>query len=182
MIPKSLPLRRRGWTPVFGKGLPPRTRGSCSTNNAEWDDDSKISHPALMGAEERSAHPIAGRDAELLGGAADHLERRAHRPAGGDVALRQRLGVLGDAQDAAVGANEEHVERDEGVLHPERDRLIEPEIEQHTVALRQLAPEHQAVLLFLRRDRQLDLEGMDAALAGDLDRLQLGGAKAIVRR
>ena len=47
MVPKSMPLRRRGWIPVFGKGLSPRMRGSCSTNNVEWDDESKISHPAL---------------------------------------------------------------------------------------------------------------------------------------
>src|SRR5215469_5948842 len=47
MIPKSMPLRKRGWIPVFGKGLPPRTRRSCSTNSVERDDDSKISHPAL---------------------------------------------------------------------------------------------------------------------------------------
>jgi len=34
------------WAPVFGKGLSPRMRGSCSANNGERDDDSKMSHPA----------------------------------------------------------------------------------------------------------------------------------------
>src|SRR5215472_14704559 len=28
------------WAPVFGKGLPPRKRGSCSTDNLERDDES----------------------------------------------------------------------------------------------------------------------------------------------
>src|SRR5215472_3816561 len=44
----QVPLRRRGWTPVFGKGLSPRRRGSRSTINVEWDDESKTSHPTLV--------------------------------------------------------------------------------------------------------------------------------------
>jgi hypothetical protein len=38
------------WKPVFGKGLPPRKRGSCSNNKLERDDDSKKSHHALVAA------------------------------------------------------------------------------------------------------------------------------------
>ena len=53
--------------PVFGKGLPPRRRGSCSTNNVERDDDSKIRHPALASASRHHclrAHRHGTRQAE----------------------------------------------------------------------------------------------------------------------
>src|SRR5215471_12354721 len=72
-------------------------------------------------AEDRVPHPVARRDAELLGGAADHF---AHRPTGGHERFRKRHRVLGDAQDAPVAADEDHVERDIGVLHPEAGRLF----------------------------------------------------------
>src|SRR5215510_12713918 len=44
---KACPGLDPGWVPVFGKGVPPRKRGSCSTNNLKRDDDSKKSHHAL---------------------------------------------------------------------------------------------------------------------------------------
>ena len=44
------------WTRVFGKGLPPRKRGSCSTNELKRDDDSKKSHHALVCAGPRTGH------------------------------------------------------------------------------------------------------------------------------
>ena len=51
MIPKGMPSRRRGWIPVFGKGLFLRMRCECENhaplNNVERDGDSRISHPAL---------------------------------------------------------------------------------------------------------------------------------------
>ena len=84
--------------------------------------------------------------------------------AGGNQAVRQRLGVLCDAHDAAVAANEDHVERDVGVVHPERDRLVVLEVEQHAVAFRQLLAEHQAALALRVVDRELDREGVDAGL------------------
>jgi hypothetical protein len=30
---EGMPSRRRGWTPVFRQGLPPRKRGTCATQN-----------------------------------------------------------------------------------------------------------------------------------------------------
>ena len=44
---KACPGLDPGWVPVFGKGLPPRRRGSCSTNKLERDDERKKSHHAL---------------------------------------------------------------------------------------------------------------------------------------
>src|SRR5262245_58989057 len=102
-------------------------------------------------AEDRVPHPVARRDAELLGGAADDCEHRAHRPAGGHERFRERHRVLGDAQDAPVAADEDHVERDIGVLHPEAGRLFLMEVEQHALPFRQLAAEHESFRLLLRR-------------------------------
>src|SRR4029453_4071188 len=80
---------------------------------------------------------VAGGNAELARGAADDFENRAHRPARGNDPLRHRRGVLGNAQDAAVAADEQHVERDVSVAHPHRDVLILLEVEQHAASLRQ---------------------------------------------
>src|SRR5216684_784858 len=84
-------------------------------------------------SENRMRHAVAGGEAELLGGAGDHLEHRAHRPAGGNERFRERHRVLGDAQDPPVGADEDHVERDVGVLHPEAGRLLLMKVEQHAL-------------------------------------------------
>src|SRR3712207_7267260 len=45
-----------------------------------------------------------------------------------------RHGALGDAVDAAVGGDEEHVERDQGVAHPHA-RLARGRSEEHTSEL-----------------------------------------------
>jgi hypothetical protein len=50
---------------------------------------------------DRIGHPVAGRDAELLGGTADHLEHGKDGSTRRHQAFRQRLGVLGNAQDTA---------------------------------------------------------------------------------
>src|SRR5215831_1152455 len=62
---------------------------------------------SLSAAEDRVPHAVSRRDAELPGGAADHFQHRAHRPAGGHELLRERHRVLGDAQDAPVAADED---------------------------------------------------------------------------
>ena len=56
----------------------------------------------LAAVENRVRDAVAGRDAEFAGGSADDFQHRAHRAAGWDEPRRQRLGVLGDPQDAAV--------------------------------------------------------------------------------
>src|SRR5215468_4521537 len=53
---KACPGLDPGWVPVFGKGLPPRKRGSCSNNNLKRDDESKRSHHALE-REKSLSHP-----------------------------------------------------------------------------------------------------------------------------
>src|SRR5262249_37888716 len=121
--------------------------GSVCASKPRWAAATSL--PAA--AEDRVPHPVARRDAELLGGAADDFEHRAHRPAGGHERFRERHRVLGDAQDAPVAADEDHVERDIGVLHPEAGRLFLMEVEQHALPFRQLAAEHESFRLLLRR-------------------------------
>ncbi len=110
-------------------------------------------------------HPIAGNDAELSGRARHHFEHRAHRPAGVNQRLRMRYGILGDPVDAPVATDEDHVERDIGILHPEACRLLALEIEQHALSFRQLSPEHQSLRLLFRSDRHLDGKHMNTGLA-----------------
>src|SRR4029077_10012690 len=87
-------------------------------------------------AEDRAGPPVARLDAELARRPADHFEHRAHRRAGWDEAVGFRLGVLLDAGDAAVAADEHHVQGNVGIVHPERDRLVMLEVEQHALAFR----------------------------------------------
>src|SRR6202035_3493934 len=118
-------------------------------------------------AEDRADDPVARLDAELASRAGDHFEHRAHRSAGRNEAIRFRLGALLDAHDPAVAAHEHHIERDVGIVHPERDRLVMLEVEQHALAFRQLLTEHQAAFAFGVIDREFDGEGVDAGSADD---------------
>ena len=90
--------------------------------------------------------------------------------AGRDETVRQRLGVLGNAQDAAIAADEDHVERDIGVAHPERDRPVVLEIKQHAATLGQFLAVHQATLPLGIVGRKLDGEGAHAGLGDDFKR------------
>ena len=76
---------------------------------------------------------------------------------------RQRLGVLLDVDDVPVGPDEDHVERDVRVLHPELQPLRMIEQEDHAAARRQRLPIHEAVLPLGVGARDLDL---DVLLAG----------------
>src|SRR5580700_1306452 len=84
-------------------------------------------------AEDRADDPVARLDAELVRRPGDHFEHRAHRGAGWNEAIRFRLGTLLDAHDPAVAANENHIQRNVGIVHPERDRLVMLEVEQHAL-------------------------------------------------
>src|ERR1700692_658821 len=88
------------------------------------------------GVEERMADPVAGLDAVFLRGPRDDLQHPLGPPPRRDDPGRQRLGVFGDPQDPAVGADEDHVERDVGVLHPHRHFLLWGEVEQHPLPVR----------------------------------------------
>ena len=109
-------------------------------------------------------------ESEALHGAGGDLQHGLHGFLHADGLQGQRLGVLGHGGDGTVGANEEHVEGDVGVLHPHRNLLLRREVEQHAFAVGQLLPVHQSGgFLFLGR-RHLDREHLHALLGHDLER------------
>ena len=61
--------------------------------------------------------------------------------------VRVESGSVFSAMRAIVpsGADEQHVERHVGVLHPHRDRLDPLEVEQHAAVGRQAAAVHEAL-------------------------------------
>ena len=77
----------------------------------------------------------------------------------------------------SVPANEDHVERNIGVLHPHRDRLLAMKVEQHAAPFRQFSPIHEAAGALLVVDRELHRKGVDAGLAGNLDGFVGGGGE-----
>ena len=123
----------------------------------------------MAGAENRTLDAIARRNAELSRGAGDHFEHRTYRAARGNKTVRHGLGVFGNMRDAAIASDKDHVEGDVGVVHPEGDRLIALEIEQHALTLRQFLAEHQTAFALFVIGGKFDGEGMNAGLADDLE-------------
>src|ERR1700757_1014682 len=66
----------------------------------------------LFAAEQRMGDAVAGPDTVFLRRAGRHFQDGPGEAAGGDDLGRERLPILSDPQDAAVGADEDHVERD----------------------------------------------------------------------
>src|SRR5215467_6926361 len=62
--------------------------------------------------EPRMSDAIAGRDPVFFCRAAGDFQHGTNRPARRNDALRHRLGILGDPQNAAAGGDEQHIERD----------------------------------------------------------------------
>ena len=71
--------------------------------------------------------------------------------------------------------DENHVERNIGIVHPELDRLLDLEIEQHAAALGQFLAEHQAHGALGSIRRKLNREGMHAAPCDDIDGVLAAG-------
>src|SRR5437879_4124160 len=95
--------------------LPRRDQSSL-----DWADRAL---PRLAGtlavAEDRVPDLVAGLDAEECRAAAVDLEDGTHRELAGDRVGGHGHGIGMDVLDGAVGGDEQHVERDQGVLHPE---------------------------------------------------------------
>src|SRR5262249_32633678 len=72
---------------------------------------------------------VARREPELARRAGYHLQHAARRTARGNDAVGKRGRIFGNAQDAPIAANEDHVERDVRVVHPHGDDLIGLELE-----------------------------------------------------
>src|SRR5688500_2638166 len=112
---------------------------------------SLMPRPLAAGAEDRMLDAIADPYAQTLGRTGVEFEHGADRPRRGDGGLGLGLGSGGDAGDLALRADEQHVERDEGVLHPHRDRLLLAEIEQHSSLGVHLLAEHQPLRALVGR-------------------------------
>src|ERR1700731_1086118 len=77
--------------------------------------------------------PVADGDPKLFYRSTCDFEHCPYEPARRNDFGRHRRSVLGNTSDAAVGPNENHVKRNERVLHPHRDILISSEVKQHAV-------------------------------------------------
>ena len=123
-----------------------------------------------MAAKDRTLDHISRGNAEFACGTGDHLKDSANGSPGGNGPVGARFGIFGDPHDPAVAGNEDHVERDISVVHPEGDRLILFKIEQHAVAFRQFLAKHEAAGSLGLRGRKLNAKRMHAALADDVER------------
>src|ERR1043166_4754845 len=94
-------------------------------------------------AEPGMGDPVAGRNPELARGPGNDFEHTTRRRAGGNDVVGFRLRTFGYPQYASIAADENHVERNVGVVHPHLDDLIGLELEQHALAFRERAAEHQ---------------------------------------
>src|SRR6202035_3120316 len=82
---------------------------------------SKSTRPRALFLEHSPGDLVARCDSKLARRAADYFQHRPDRPPGGNEAVREWFGILRDAQNAAIRPDEDHVERDVGVVHPEGD-------------------------------------------------------------
>ena len=87
----------------------------------------------------------------------------------GDEIEHQRPGLLTQAGDAAVRADEEQVEWNHGVLHPESHDTRLRRREQHALIGRQCAHVHQALLLASFVIGDADIEPLSALAAADFE-------------
>src|ERR671931_2911890 len=85
-------------------------RYSSVASHCRRSPDGSLHCEDLAPAEDRVCHPVARRNAKLLGGAGVHFKHCAHRATRGNERFRQRHRVLRNAQDAPVVADEDHVE------------------------------------------------------------------------
>src|SRR5260370_32286007 len=88
---------------------------------------------ALPVAEYGRLDLVARLDAQKPGTATVDFQYRPHRELAGDAVGRLWLGIGMDVADGAVAADEHHVERDQRVFHPEADRRLLVEVEQHAL-------------------------------------------------
>jgi hypothetical protein len=71
-------------------------------------------------------------------------------------------GVSGDGPDSTVCVDEQHIERYQGVLHPEVHRLHGFEVEKHALVGRKMPAKHQSALARGSRVGKFDPEMMNA--------------------
>ena len=118
---------------------------------------------------------VAGRDSEPLRQPTVDLEDRDHAAAAVDRRLIEGNRILVDAGHDPILTDEDHVERNKRVLHPEghvAGRVIQ---KQHSAALRHLGHMHQAAPPLFRIIGNIDREPRLAPVAAQLDKIRLAG-------
>lgn len=113
--------------------------------------------------------PIAWLDPQFLRAATANLEHGRGRSTAWNGSFIQGLGGR-DPADSSVGPNENHIERNERVLHPERNVLRRLIGKDHAVIWRKGAPEHETNLLLLGSGGDLNGEPMRAGGGMDDER------------
>src|SRR5689334_13207702 len=83
----------------------PRQQGMITFMESIDQGELTWSGKCSVTAEDRVRNPVARRYAELPGGACNHFEHGADRTSGGDQRFGERDRVLGDVQDAPIGAD-----------------------------------------------------------------------------
>src|SRR5436305_6334619 len=104
------PQTRHTMTPS-PHGVSWRSPAAARSATSAAGEASVIRSPAL--GEERVLDAVAALDAEPRHRAAIELENAEHRLVAADGVERQRHGTLVDVEHGAVGADEQHVERDQ---------------------------------------------------------------------
>ena len=113
---------------------------------------------------------IAHFQADLLGHAGINLENAEHIAVRRDRVQGKRLGVGLDPVHPPPVIDENHIERNDGVLHPHGDRLRGLIEEQHAAILWQRGAEHQSELTFLWRGGDFDVEWVRAGRGFERER------------
>ena len=103
---------------------------------------------------------VAGFETEAISATRSHFDDGEYLAVRGDDALGKWLGVFLDAMNGSILADENHVERKIGVLHPHRDRFLFLIEEDHPLIVAKNAPEHQAHIAFLLLVGDFDRYGM----------------------
>jgi hypothetical protein len=116
---------------------------------------------------------IAGRDAVFRGGAGWHFKHDTDGPIRRNRAKRSWLGILFDPSNAAIALDEDHVKRDQRILHPHSDFLIAAKIKKHSLSSREPCPEHETASALSRSAGDFRHEGLLPILGDDRYGLQL---------
>src|SRR5690606_24870358 len=104
------------------------------------------------------ADPCLLVEAEFRRGSPRKLEHGRDLPSAHNRVERFGNRIFGDPVDAAVRADEDHVERDQRVLHPEARDARPREGKDHASVGGKAGSEHQPARLLLAGARDLDVE------------------------
>ena len=138
-------------TTTAASSIRSESRSTTTTRTASSAALATTTVTARARAARRRANPVeldllSGDDAVGAGPPGVELEHVLRRAAHRERVVAHRRGVLLDPDDHPVVVDEEHVERDAGVVHPEGVIVLLGEGENHPPLLAHLGSVHQAAL------------------------------------